>query len=274
MARARNLAAYLMTADGIPVVYYGFEQNFNGNVEPYMNRQAMWEEGYNKEASIYKLIATLNLFRRFVGRQYEQYLLALSEPIGVDANTIAWAKGGKGDPKVISVLSNKGADASDYSMELCDTNKHGYSAGDELFDIVACKSVTVDNSGCITAWISDGEPVVLFKKSDLQGSTLCGISGDNKVELTSKAVISTTWTSVISGVPTVLHTASTVNWADAPSSITATATNTAGGNSQATSAAGVSAPQSQSIISLLSLAIIPAMIFSGSLALSLDRFLR
>lgn len=263
-----------MTADGIPVVYYGFEQNLDVNVEPYMNRQAMWEQGFNRDASIYKLLATLNLFRRFVSRQYDQYLMSLSEDIEINANTIAWAKGAKGNPKVISVLSNKGQDADDYSMELCDTNKHGYAAGDELLDVVSCKSLTVDKSGCITAYISDGEPVVLFKKSELQGSTLCGISGDSKVELTSKAIISTTWTSVVSGQPIVFHTASTINWADAPSSITATATNTAGGTSCATSAAGVSAPRTHSIISLLSLAIIPAMIFSGTLALRLDRFLR
>jgi hypothetical protein len=261
-----------MTADGIPVVYYGVEQNLGGDVEPYFNRQAMWESGYDETASIYKLFATLNLFRRHVGRQYEKYLLTLSENIGIDANTIAWAKGGEGDPKVITVLSNKGQDSSDYSMQLCD--KHGYSAGDELMDVVACKAVSVDNSGCITAWISDGEPVVLFKKSELQGSTLCGVSGDSNVVLTSQAIISSTWTSVVDGAPSVFHTASTVAWADAPDSITATATAYSTSTAKATSAASVSATQPQSISSILSLAIIPVMILSGSLALSLDRFLR
>jgi hypothetical protein len=263
-----------MTADGIPVVYYGVEQHLGGNVEPYMNRQALWESGYDETASIYKLFATLNLFRRHVGRSYDQYLLSLSEAIGVDANTIAWAKGGEGDPKVITVLSNKGQDSDDYSMQLCDTDKHGYSAGDELFDVVACKSVSVENNGCITAWISDGEPVVLFKKSALQGSTLCGISGDSKVVLTSQAIISSAWTTVVDGEASVYHTASTVPWADAPASITATATAYSSSTAKASSAASVSASQPQSISSLLSLAIIPAMILSGSFALCIDRFLR
>lgn len=261
-----------MTADGIPIVYYGLEQHLNGGVEPYFNRQAMWESDYDETASIYKLFATLNLFRRHVGRTYDQYLLSLSENIGIDANTIAWAKGGKDDPKVITVLSNKGQDSDDYSMQLCD--KHGYSAGDELMDVVACKAVSVDNSGCITAWISDGEPVVLMKKSALEGSTLCDIKGESNVVLESKAIISSTWTTVMDGVPTVIHTASTVAWADAPSSITATATPYSSSTAKATSAASVSVSQPQTIISLLSLAIIPAMILSGSLALSLDRFLR
>jgi hypothetical protein len=261
-----------MTADGIPVVYYGIEQNLGGNVEPYMNRQALWESGYDDTASIYKLFASLNLFRRHVGRTYEKYLTTLSEPIGIDANTVAWAKGGDGDPKVISVLSNKGQDSSDYSMQLCD--KHGYSAGDELVDVVSCKAMSVGNDGCITAWISDGEPVVLFGKSALEGSTLCGVTGASNVELTSKAIISSTWTSVVDGQPSVFHTASTVAWDDAPASITATATGYSGSTAKATSSASVSAPPPQTISSLLSLAIIPTMILSGTLVLSLDRFFR
>lgn len=258
-----------MTADGIPVVYYGVEQHLGGNVEPYFNRGALWEEGYDEDASLYKLFAKLNLFRRHVGRSYEKYFMTLTEAIKIEANTIAWAKGGDGDPKVISVLSNKGQDADDYQIELCDG--HGYSGGDELIDVVSCNSVEVESNGCIKPWIIDGDAVVLFEKSALEGSTLCDAPGDSNVEIASKAIISSTWTSVIDGVPTVLHSASTVNWADAPASITATATGASGATSKPSS--GVSATQPQSISLLLSLAIIPAIILSGSLAISLDRFL-
>lgn len=103
----------MLTADGIPVVYYGIEQHLGGNVEPFFNRQALWESGYDEDASIYKLFASLNLLRRHMGRQYPQYLKTLSTDIKVGANTIVWAKGGKGDPAVITVLSNKGSDADD-----------------------------------------------------------------------------------------------------------------------------------------------------------------
>lgn len=251
-------------------MYYGIEQHLGGNVEPYFNRQALWENGFSTDASIYKLLADLNLFRRFMGRQYPDYLTTLSKDIGIDANTIAWAKGADSDPKVITVLSNKGQDASDYSIELCDG--HGYSAGDELLDVVACKSVSVGDNGCLTVWVTDGEPVVMAKKSALEGSTLCGVPGDSKVVLESQAIISTTWTSMVSGSPSVFHSATTMPWADAPASITS-ATSTAGA-AQATSTGGVSVTQPHSLSLLLSLAIIPALILSSSLAISLDRFLR
>jgi alpha-amylase len=270
LARARNVATYLLTADGIPVVYYGIEQHLGGNVEPYFNRQALWEDGFSQDASIYKLFGTLNLFRRFMGRQYPDYLTTLSKDIGIDANTIAWAKGADSDPKVITVLSNKGQDASDYSIELCDG--HGYSAGDELLDVVACKSTTVGDNGCLTVWVTDGEPVVMAKKTALEGSTLCGVPGDSKVVLEEQAIISTTWTSMVSGSPSVFHSATTVPWKDAPASITS-ATSTAVA-AKATSTGGVSATQPQSFSLILSLAIIPALILSSSLAISLDRFLR
>lgn len=238
-------------------------------MEPYFNRGALWEAGFDQEASIYKLIAKLNLLRRHVGRTYEQYLLNTSAVILDDDHTIAFAKGGPNDPKVITILNNHGEDSDDFSVELC--KDHGYSNGDTLTDVVSCKDIEVEKD-CITTWVSDGEPVVLFKKSELEGSTLCGIEGASNVELVSKAIISTTWTSVVEGTPTVFHSASTVPWSEAPASITA-ATSSAS-DAAAASTGGVSASRPESIIMLLAVVAIPAVILSGSLAISLDRFLR
>lgn len=251
---------------------YGQEQHMAGDVEPFYNRAALWEKGFDKEATLYKLFAKLNLFRRFMGREYPKYRTNLSKAIKVESNSITWAKGGDNGPNAISVFNNKGGDADDFSVELCDG--HGYSSGDELMDIVSCKSVDVGGNGCIEAWVTDGHPVVLFKKSALEGSGLCDFS-DNKVILESKAVISTTWTTTISGEATVIHTATTMPWADAPASITAATTSSAGASSTSTSesSGGVSAPRPE-FINSLSLALIPALVLSASMALSLDRFLR
>lgn len=241
MAAAANMITYVMAHDGIPVIYYGQEQHLDGGTEPYTNRAALWEYAYDQNAVLYKLVAKLNLFRRHVNRNFNEYLTTQSETIDVATNTIAFAKGGKGQPKVITVLNNKLSDADDFKVDLCDTSKHGYAAGDELFDIMACKSVTVSNSGCIEAWISDGEPVVLMKKSALAGSTLCGIEGESDVVLSSVYVQQTVITATATdGQLTVLHSVTTMPWADAPSSVTATSTAAAtgtGSSSNSTSAA-------------------------------------
>jgi len=250
MSAAQNMITYLFTHDGIPVIYYGQEQHLDGGTEPYTNRAALWEYQYDETAVLYLLIAKLNLLRRHVNRNHAGYLTTESTTIDVAANTIAFAKGGEGEPKVITIMNNKGADADDFKLDLCDTKKHGYAAGDELFDIIACKAVTVQDSGCIEAWIADGEPVVLFKKSELSGSTLCDIAGESDVAVESVYIQSTTITATgTDGHLTVMHTATTMPWADAPSSVrfSATATSTATGSSKsgASSMRGASAVSGQ-----------------------------
>lgn len=262
MAAAQNIVSYIMTHDGIPVIYYGEEQHLDGGTEPYTNRAALWEYDYDEDAVLYKLIASLNLLRRHVGRNFGSYLTTESETIDIGENTIAFAKGGDGQPKVISVFNNKGADADDFKVDLCNSTAHGYSNGDELMDVVACKSVTVgdDSDGCIQAWISDGEPVVLFKKSELSGSTLCGIEGESDVELEELYVQSTTITATASdGQLTVIHSATTMPWADAPAS--ATASSTPSGSASATSTSGASAARSQSRYAMFGIALTVAMVF-------------
>lgn len=272
MSRAENIISYVLTADGIPIIMYGQEQHLGGNVEPFFNRQALWETGFHTDANLYTLLTKLNRFRRHVGRNYEKFLTSLSEAVQVEDHAIAWVKGGEGDPKVVSVLNNAGDDSDDFKVEVCDG--HGYSSGDELFDIISCKDVKVNNN-CIEAWVSDGHPVIIYKKSELKGSTLCDIEGASDVEVVSKAIISTTWTSMVSGSAQVFHSATTMPWSEAPASITSTSS-TAAGTASATgsSTGGVSSIRPESTTSLLVLAAIPALIFSGSLAISLDRFLR
>jgi hypothetical protein len=86
--------------------------------------------------------------------------------------------------------------------------------------------------------------VVLFKKSELAGSTLCGIEGASDVDVAEVYVSSTTWTTDIGGQLTVMHTATTIPWADAPSSVTATATATTSGKggSSSSGASAIGAP--------------------------------
>lgn len=241
MAVAQNVVSFIMTHDGIPIIYYGEEQHLEGGTEPYTNRAALWEYGYDEDAVLYKLIASLNLFRRHIHRNFDGYLTTESTTIDVGAQTLTFAKGGEGQPKAITIITNKGADADDFKVELCDKDKHGYSGGDELMDVISCKSNTVQDNGCIEAWSSDGQPVVLFKKSELSGSTLCGIEGESNVELEPVYIQSTTITTTDSaGQATVMHTATTMPLSDAPASVTATRTGS-GSASTGTTTSGASA---------------------------------
>jgi alpha-amylase len=62
MSLAKNAAAFTIMADGIPIIYAGQEQHYNGGSDPH-NREATWLAKYNTESELYKLIAKANAVR-------------------------------------------------------------------------------------------------------------------------------------------------------------------------------------------------------------------
>lgn len=53
---------YLFMSQGIPIVYYGTEQGFNGGPDP-ANREPLWTTKYPNNTVLYQYIAQLNTFR-------------------------------------------------------------------------------------------------------------------------------------------------------------------------------------------------------------------
>jgi alpha-amylase len=52
--------AYLFFADGIPCVYYGTEQLYNGTVSDNTNREPLWLSGYNVSTDMYSFLKKLS----------------------------------------------------------------------------------------------------------------------------------------------------------------------------------------------------------------------
>ena len=61
---AKNVLTWTILTDGIPIVYAGQEQHYNGSAAA--NREATWLSGYNQNAPLYRLIASLNQIRNVV----------------------------------------------------------------------------------------------------------------------------------------------------------------------------------------------------------------
>lgn len=64
---AKNIVAFTMLTDGIPIIYEGQEQHYSaegGSSAPY-NREAIWHSNYNTEATLYQFIKTLNTIRAY-----------------------------------------------------------------------------------------------------------------------------------------------------------------------------------------------------------------
>jgi len=59
----KNALSYILTGDGIPIMYYGTEQEFNGGDDP-NDREPLWPTGLNTDTEIYKFVSTINSARK------------------------------------------------------------------------------------------------------------------------------------------------------------------------------------------------------------------
>lgn len=169
MSLARNVITYTMLADGIPIIYEGQEQHYNaegGSTDPY-NREAIWFSGYNTSAPLYELVTTLNAIRKQARTDDSTYLTYQNYPIYTDTTTIAMRKG-----KMVTVLSNKGADGASYSQSIAS----GYSSGTQVTELLTCSTLTADSSGNIVVPMANGQPRIYYPTASLSGSGLCGAS--------------------------------------------------------------------------------------------------
>lgn len=73
MALAKNVAAFTILADGIPIIYAGQEQHYAGGEDP-ANREATWLGKYNTDSELYKTIATANAIRNHVIATDKEYV--------------------------------------------------------------------------------------------------------------------------------------------------------------------------------------------------------
>jgi len=150
-------------SDGIPVIYYGQEQSFSGNADPY-NREPLWPSLY-KITPTYNFIATLNQFRNFIVNttdwvKQEAQILTLS-PQGM-----AIMKG-----PVISIVTNIGSPAQNGTYI---SVRSPYPADTALINIFDCQQWVVGYEGLLVAqYTKGGVPTILMPGDKLEGSGFC-----------------------------------------------------------------------------------------------------
>lgn len=165
---AKNIIAYTILADGIPIIYGGQEQHYAGGNDP-ANREAVWLAGYNTSSPLYTHVAQLNQVRNQAIYKNSTYLTYQSWPIYSDTTTMALRKGFDGN-QIITVLSNLGSDGSTYTLSLGNT---GYTNGQQLVEVLSCSNVTVDDDGNIPVSMGQGLPKVFYPASQISGSGIC-----------------------------------------------------------------------------------------------------
>ncbi|KAF2151438.1 glycoside hydrolase family 13 protein [Myriangium duriaei CBS 260.36] len=171
---AKNLLAYTILGDGIPIVYQGQEQHYaamgstNGN-DPY-NREALWYSGYNTQAQLAVLVKAVNAIRAHAGSTDSAYWTSKTSVVQSDSHNIVLSRGSAGK-QVLAVLTNVGSGAGNSNLQI---NNSGYTQGTVVQDAVACGKATVGSGGSMNVAINGGVPSVYYPVSLLKGSGICG----------------------------------------------------------------------------------------------------
>lgn len=150
IVRDANGVTFLMFNSGIPVVYYGFEQRFNGSGDPY-NREPFWTSGYNTSAYLYKYISTLHNIRALASglTGKDTYFASTAKVLGTTPQYMAFERG----PLVV-VVSNVGANGT--SQVIC-VSKSQFPEGAVITDLLSETNMTVGVGGSFNSTAPGGE---------------------------------------------------------------------------------------------------------------------
>ncbi|KAI9736785.1 MAG: hypothetical protein M1834_000989 [Cirrosporium novae-zelandiae] len=147
----KNVIAMTMLQDGIPIIYYGQEQQFDGAFNP-VNREALWLSSYDTSTTLYKFITTLNGIRSYAFKHLPQYPTYKSEPLYYDSETLALRKG-----SVVTVLTNQGSNGAATTIMIDGT---GYSSEAQLVEFLTCTKYTAQQNGSLKVTAQNGAPMV------------------------------------------------------------------------------------------------------------------
>lgn len=184
IALAKNAMAYVILNDGIPTVYQGQEQHFNGGETP-QNREALWTSKYDTDAELYKVAAALNKVRNAAikssnssvsiskrqstdgDQESKSFVNFKAENLFVDTNHLCMRKGPY-DSQIVYCIVNHGSNGATYDLSI-----GGFLTGDEVVDVLACSSSSVDSSGNVTMHMSKGQPKAYALKSIVEDAGIC-----------------------------------------------------------------------------------------------------
>ncbi|KAF6820958.1 alpha amylase [Colletotrichum sojae] len=185
MALVKNMNAFTMLRDGIPIVYYGQEQHFSGGANPH-NREALWlGAGYDIHSEMYGWIQQANKVRSRAAAANPNFLATdriqavFSYASKDSSRVIAFRKG-----QLFSMYTNGGAAATNNVVFAIARNAHGFAIGSEVIDVMNCESFTVAPHGRM--WVqmpAGGLPRVFLPKEQATG--LCN---DIKAPLSSATI--------------------------------------------------------------------------------------
>ncbi|KAJ7053827.1 glycoside hydrolase family 13 protein [Mycena amicta] len=138
MALLMNAMVWPFVADGIPILYYGQEQGYQGGADP-SNREALWLSGYATDKPLVAHVMALNAARKLAIAGNEMFLASRARWIAQsNPSAIMLSK-----PPLLALLTNIGNVGT--SAEPTWSIPAGtYPANTTLVDVLACRRFQVE----------------------------------------------------------------------------------------------------------------------------------
>eukprot|EP01105_Mastigella_eilhardi_P022845 TRINITY_DN5695_c0_g1_i4.p1 TRINITY_DN5695_c0_g1~~TRINITY_DN5695_c0_g1_i4.p1 ORF type:complete len:465 (-),score=111.83 TRINITY_DN5695_c0_g1_i4:1092-2486(-) len=146
----KNAIVYTLMAQGIPIIYYGTEQGFNGGKDP-ANRELLWSTGFNNQTDLYSYIRNVINFRKQVEAwaypQVQRY---------ADNHFYAFTRG-----DTFVALTNGGYGQGSLTRTI---TYHPYSNGTKLCDIFWPNDCVAVTNGKFDVTLLHGEAKIFTPK--------------------------------------------------------------------------------------------------------------
>ncbi|KAJ3805543.1 alpha-amylase [Lentinula aff. lateritia] len=165
----KNFITWPFINDGIPILYYGQEQGYQGANDP-ANREALWLSGFSTEDKpLLTHVQALNSARKQAISYNTSFLTTKASFISQSSiSTLAISK-----PPLLTLLTN-GGNSSNATWFIPSTAGL-YSPNETLVDVLTCGSVMTGSDGSLNVVANHGLPKVLMPEEALNSSgSLCG----------------------------------------------------------------------------------------------------
>ncbi|CAL6085232.1 1 [Hexamita inflata] len=155
LKRYENAIVLMHTWTGIPILYYGCEQDMYGGNDP-DNRRALWKTGYNQNSVHYKFIQILNKLRKQMPFEtLDQKELFVAEDV------YAFARGNR----VMTIVTNKGSNNNQVHYQM----NSPFNANSRICNILKNDDcVNVGQNGQVDVTLNNGEAKVYVREGDFK----------------------------------------------------------------------------------------------------------
>lgn len=164
-ALIRNAMTFPFVHDGIPIIYYGQEQGYQGGSDPY-NREALWFTAYQQEKPLVQHIRLMNAARKGAIEYSPAFLTTPMKLMAVEDQSMAIFKS-----PILALFTNVGSENSRGVNWKVDAV---FPPNEQLVDVLTCAKVMADEHGGVNVPSAYGMPQVLMPAASLrQGGAVC-----------------------------------------------------------------------------------------------------